>query len=161
MISCLFHKPALQRYVDEGHALSPSANAHLERCDRCREMVAAHLAIIRQLKATRGQQIQTPTFLHARVMSGLEAAPASPHAFKLQWIAAVAAVIVIAGALVQFTRKPTPDPVASWPEVSTQVSFNASLPPNPLETEIAKLREDTLNAAKALAANFLPESNSP
>ena len=157
MISCLLHKPELQRYVDEGQALSGKAKAHLETCESCREMVAAHFAIVRQLKAARGEEIETPAFLHARVMSGLEAAPASRGGLRLGWVATVAAVIVIAVGVLQFGRTPTPRRGATWPELPTQVAFKAELPANPLETEIANLRDDTLNAAKALAANFLPE----
>ena len=160
MISCLLHKPALQRYVDDGQALSAKANAHLEKCEDCREMVAAHLAIVRQLKAARGEEIETPAFLHARVMSGLEGAPVRGGGLRLQWMGAVAAAVVVAVVVWHVGRKPTPERVASWPEVPIKVAFKAELPANPLETEIAKLREDAFNAAKALAATFLPESDS-
>ena len=159
MISCFLHKPALQKYVDEGQALSAKAKAHLEKCEGCREMVAAHLAIARQLKAGRGPEVETPAFLHARVMRGLEGETAPRGGLKLGWIGAVAAVVVIGLSISQLDRRRSGNIEVSWPELQTQLAFKAELPANPLEAEIANLRDDTVNAARALAASFLPTSD--
>lgn len=160
MISCLFHQPALRRHLDDGEPLSARAQGHLNACPHCREMVASHLAIIKNLNANRRGPIETPAFLHARVMNDIRTTqPAKPRAV-LRW-ATAAVVIAFLAAIAVFLMKPAAPRTASFPKIETQLAFQTLLPANPLEVEIQNLRADTLNAAKALAANFLPQTDSP
>jgi anti-sigma factor RsiW len=160
MISCFFHQPALRRHLDDNEPLAARAQSHLDACPRCREMVAAHLAIIKNLSANRGDSIETPPFLHARVVNDLrKTQPEKPRAV-LHWATAAAAIALVSVGIAALVTKPTPPRTASFPKIETQIAFQTSLPANPLEVEIQNLRADTLNAAKALAANFLPQTDS-
>jgi hypothetical protein len=161
MISCLFHKPALRRHLDDGEPLSGSTKAHLEHCANCRELLAVHSSIIKSL-AVIPALIDPPPFLHARVMNSLRETPTAPRRdFKFQWAAVTCAVASITIGIALLPPKQATRPIErapSWPTLETQMTFNTALPENPLESEIKNLREDTLNAAKGLAATFLPAS---
>jgi hypothetical protein len=164
MISCLFHNRAIRRHLDESEPLSQSTKAHIEHCATCRELLALHSSIVRGLAAIP-DRIDPPPFLHARVMNSLRKTPTAPRRdFKFQWAAATCAValITISIALLPLKQPTLPTESApSWPTLETQMIFKTSLPENPLESEIKNLREDTLNAAKGLAATFLPTSEDP
>jgi hypothetical protein len=69
-------------------------------------------------------------------------------------------MVILATAIFLSLPKPVPQPPATWPDFPKRIAFKPSIPENPLETEIQNLRADTLNAAKALAASFLPQSES-
>ena len=156
MILCFFHQPALRRHLNDGGPLTPRAKAHLERCPRCREMVAAHLAIIKNLSAKREHAEGTPAFLHARVMNRIQATPTTADRGIPRWAGAVAAFAIVVATLLFTPKQPTQrEATLSLP---TQIAFKPTLPANPLETEIESLRADTLNAAKAVAANFWPDT---
>jgi hypothetical protein len=157
MIACLFHQPAFRRHLDDGEQLSPRAKAHLSACPKCREMLAAHHTIIGHLSARRNKPRETPPFLHARIMNNLET---PPRLSIFRWIAVAASLAVIAAAAYLMIPTPPTRQAATWPEIPTKIAFKSSLPQNPLEQEIQNLRADTMNAAKALAATFLPESES-
>ncbi|HUS35084.1 MAG TPA: hypothetical protein VM680_06995 [Verrucomicrobiae bacterium] len=107
------------------------------------------------------EQIEPPPFLHARVMNKLRATPTptSPRRdLKFQWAAATCAVALITIGIALLPPQRPAESTPSWPTLETQINFKTSLPENPLEAEIKNLREDTLNAAKGLAATFLPAS---
>jgi predicted anti-sigma-YlaC factor YlaD len=160
MISCFFHRSAFRRHLDDGEELSALAKSHLRACDKCREMLAAHRAIIEHLSARRNPSPETPAFLHARIMNNLETAPQHQTASLLRWAGAAVTLAVLATAVFLSLPKQVAKPTATWPDLSPSVGFKPSIPENPLETEIQNLRADTLNAAKALATSFLPESES-
>jgi hypothetical protein len=158
MISCLFHQPALRRHLDDNEPLLGAAKAHLSACRGCREMVAEHRTIIGHLSAHRAAPIPPPPFLHARIVNSIEAATQPERFTAFRWIGAAAVVIAVGVFLA--LPKSAPEPVGSWPDLGTKIAFNTSIPENPLEKEIHNLQFDTLNAAKALAANFWPETDS-
>ena len=159
MIACIFHQPALRRHL-EGETLSTRAKSHLDHCAKCREMLAAHRTIIQHLGARRSELTETPAFLHARIMNNLEAATPHDNSAMFRWVAVAASIAVIAAAAyLMMPSRPTPQ-AGTWPQLPTGIAFKPSIPENPLEQEIQNLRADTLNAAKALAATFLPESES-
>jgi hypothetical protein len=160
MISCFFHQPALRRHLDDGEELSSHAQSHVQACPKCREMLAAHRAIVEHLSARRNPSPATPAFLHARIMNNLEAAPRPRNISILPWAAASATIAILAAAIFLSLPKPPPQPAARWPDLPTRIAFKTSIPENPLAIEIENLRADTLNAAKALAASFLPDSDS-
>jgi hypothetical protein len=162
MIFCLLHQPSFRRHLDGGAALSKSAQAHVNRCPRCRAMLQSHLAIIRHLSAMNDESLATPSFLHARVMNGVrQAAPQKDKQRMLpQWgIAALGCAAVLALALL-FVPRNSPMRSASWPDIHSDIAFKTTLPANPLETEIENLRMDTVNATKALAASFMLQQDS-
>jgi hypothetical protein len=122
-------------------------------------MIAAHLAIIEHLSAKASKQAPAiPPFLHARVMRGINE-PASDQRSRpsFGWATAALVLAVAAISLIVFRERPIKQAV-TWP-VPTQIAFKAKLPENPLEGEIENLRADTLNAAKGLAATFMPSSD--
>jgi hypothetical protein len=160
MIACLFHQPAFRRHLDDGERLSPRANAHLSACPKCREMLAAHRAIIGHLSARRKQSPETPPFLHARIMNNLETTPLQQSPAMFRWLAFGASLAAVAAVAYLMTPTRPSQQSARWPDLPTKIAFKTSIPENPLEQEIQHLRADTLNAAKALAATFLPETES-
>jgi predicted anti-sigma-YlaC factor YlaD len=157
MISCLLHQPALRRHLDDAEPLSERTTAHLKHCRRCREMFAAHSTMIKHLSAEKLEAEPTPAFLHARIMSSLERKNPEPREASrvFKWAGAFGCV-ALAAVLVATMRPKQAQQTGTWPVFETEIAFKATLPANPLETEIANLRADTLNAAKGLAANFLP-----
>jgi hypothetical protein len=122
-------------------------------------MLAAHRAIIEHLSARHNQSQDTPAFLHARIMNNLEKAPRAGNVSILRWAGVGVAVAILAAAIFLSVPRPAPQPTAMWPDLQTRIAFKPSIPKNPLETEIENLRADTMNAAKALAASFLLESD--
>ena len=163
MISCLFHQSALRRHLDDGWPLSARTQSHLDKCSSCREMLEEHSAIIQRLNAKKLGSMETPAFLHTRIMNGIRAdvSPSARRSPSLRWAFATVGVAVVGTLLAVVLIRPSRSPVA-WPELKTQLAFKSALPANPLETEIENLRGDALNAAKALAASFLPtESEAP
>ena len=86
-----------------------------------------------------------------------ETAPGGSERGFPRWAIASACVVLSAGMLSLLTLR-QPRQTGTWPEIPTRIEFNASFPANPLETEINNLQADTLNAAKALAATFLPSA---
>jgi hypothetical protein len=161
MIACPFHQPAFRRHLDDGEQLPPRAKAHLSACPKCREMLAAHHAIIGQLSARRNEPRETPSFLHARIMNNLETTPHQHAPATLRWLALGASLAAIAVTACLLIPNRPAQQTATWSELPTKIVFKTSIPENPLEQEIQNLRADTLNAAKALTATFLPESESP
>jgi hypothetical protein len=158
MISCLFHNHAIRRHFNDDEPLSESTKAHVDHCGRCRELLVVHSSLVKGLAAT-AEQIEPPPFLHARVMNQLRETPtpAPPRRdLRFQWAAAACAVALIAISIALLPPQRPAESTPSWPTLETQISFKTSLPENPLEAEIKNLREDTLNAAKGLAATFLP-----
>jgi predicted anti-sigma-YlaC factor YlaD len=160
MISCFLHQPALRRHLDDGHELSARTKAHLHLCLKCRELVAAHRAIIEHLSVRRSASPETPPFLHARIMNNLESAPRRQTVSPLRWAAATCSIAVLGAAIVLSLPKSPVPPTTTFVDLPTTIAFKTTLPENPLEQEIQNLRADTLNAAKALAATFLPEQDS-
>ena len=160
MISCFLHQPAFRRHLEDNEELSAGAKSHLRACSKCREMLAAHRTIIDHLSTRRSQSPDTPAFLHARIMNNLEAAPQRQSVGILRWVGAGVTLVILA--TVGFVSLPrrAAEPAATWPDLSPPTAFKPFIPENPLETEIENLRADTMNAAKALAASFLPESES-
>lgn len=156
MISCLFHSRAIRRHFDDCEPLPGRTIAHIEQCERCREHVAIHSAVVKALTA-QSPRLDGPPFLHSRVMQSLTEAPKAPvGAPKFQWAALSCAVALVAiGIVIHPLNRPAPEP--TWPDLGPKITLKTTLPENPLETEINHLRQDTFNAARALAANFLPE----
>ena len=159
MISCFLHQPALRRHLDDGEELSARAKSHLQACPKCRETLAAHRTIINHLSARRNQSLDTPAFLHARIMNNLGTAPPHQSVLVLRWVGAGVTLAILLTAIFLSLPKRVTERTATWPDLSPRTAFKPSIPENPLETEIENLRADTLNAAKALAASFLPESD--
>lgn len=121
-------------------------------------MLAAHRAIIGHLSARRVEARDTPAFLHARIMSNLQTPVPNGGPFALRWASAVGVAALIVAALFLSRPEPARQTVATWPAMTITPAFKQSLPENPLEAEIQNLRADTLNAARALASSFLPDS---
>ena len=158
MISSFVHNRAIRRHLDDGEPLSESAKAHLEQCANCRELLATHSLVSKGL-ATPPAQIEAPPFLHVHVMNGLRETPAPPRRHpKFQWAAAMSGIALLTISIAVLPSKRPAEPTPSWPTLEAPIALKTSLPENPLESEIKNLREDTLNAAKALAATFLPDA---
>jgi hypothetical protein len=157
MISCFFHNRAIRRHLDDGEPLSQSARDHINDCASCREFLAMHSAVVKSLTALPVEEIEAPRFLHARVMNKLRETPTTASRnHKWQWAVATSAVALLTISIAVLPPKRSTEPAPSWPELESPIALKTALPENPLESEIKNLRADTLNAAKALAANFLP-----
>ncbi|HEY6227138.1 MAG TPA: hypothetical protein VI282_08455, partial [Verrucomicrobiae bacterium] len=94
------------------------AKSHLQACPKCRETLAAHQTIINHLSARRNQSLDTPPFLHARIMSNLETAPQHQNASVLRWVGAGATVVIVATAVFLSLPKQVAKPTATWPDLS-------------------------------------------
>lgn len=155
MIHCLLHQRALRKHIDEGASLPAEVNAHAQTCPDCGAILKAHGALGRAKRPSSTE----PPFLHSRIMNALATAPEAA-APRLGWAAATA-VIAAAAAIAAFTlQKPAPDVAVAIPTAVLSAKLFPKIETarieNPLEQEIENLREDTRNAAHALAASFLP-----
>ena len=160
MIACLLHQPALRRHLDDGAPLSSRTQSHLASCGACREMVAEHRQIIAALETRRQRSVDTPHFLHSRVMAGLRKnQPNQPIPSRsFSWVIPAVAMVAVIIASIWISQNRVPQKAASWPEFKTAFALQTTIPRNPLELEIENLRTDTLNATKALAASFTASS---
>jgi hypothetical protein len=156
MISCLFHQPAIRRHLGDNQPLPARAESHLAQCAHCRDLVRAHSAIIVKLANQKPANFKAPAFLHARIMNALQTPAATRSQFVpvLRW--AIPTLLIAATATLLLTRKTPPQQFVEVKIIPKQLALKATIPENPLETEIQNLCADTLNAARALAANFLP-----
>jgi hypothetical protein len=160
MISCFFHSHAIHRHLDDGEPLPESTTGHIENCARCRQTVNGQSAVIEALIAPV-ERTEAPPFLHARIIRALREPQNKPRRnLKTQWAVATCAIAVITIGLAVFPPERSVEPAPSWPALRTELTLKTPLPENPLESEINHLREDTLNAAKAFAANFVPDLES-
>lgn len=158
MISCFFHHRAIRRHLDDSEPLSQSTTGHVEQCADCRELLATHALVMKRL-TTPPAQIEAPPFLHARVMNSLRETPTAHRRDpNFQWAAAMFGIALLTLGIAVLPSKRPAEPTPAWPTLGAPISLKTSLPENPLESEIKNLREDTLNAAKALAATFLPDA---
>lgn len=155
MIQCLLHQRALRKHIDEGTSLPAEVNAHAQTCPDCGAILKAHAALSGAGRPSSAE----PPFLHSRIMNALAAAPES-SAPRFRWVAATAAVAVAATLAIFTLQKPAPAVAVAIPTTTLSASLFPKIDTtrieNPLEQEIENLREDTRNAAQALAASFLP-----
>lgn len=161
MIRCLFHQSALRRHLDAGAALEQSAQAHFDSCPSCRAVLEAHQSLVRAKVSSKAP----PPFLRARIMNSLRAAPAPTRnkTTAFEWALGVAMFAMFVTLSVKLSRVGSQHTHAAQNSQPTQAPWKiAAFTPTtitfeqPLETELASLQADTMNAARALAANFLP-----
>ena len=133
---CTITRWLISRSLDSGQALSPRAEAHVARCEACRDYRQSCLAMGTGLAAEARQR--TPGVsdeLHARILLrcglGAEAAPPAPlprantrRLTLFLGVAAAAAAIVVAVAIWQFypatVQRPDGPPIAVNPTPGEQ-----------------------------------------
>jgi hypothetical protein len=149
MIGCLIHRATLRRHLDESQPLTAPARAHLAECPRCAGMVASHRVVISTLKNRAPQEAP---FLGARIMNGVRTASPEKKNWKPAW-ALVTAALVVAAVLVNIGQPKNPTVVTmTIPKLELPAPMQL-----PIESELENLKADTRNAARALAASFLPD----
>jgi hypothetical protein len=132
------------------------SSRHAETCPDCR----AHRRIAEALASAKIESTATPPFLHARIMHAVRSENSSRTGqLSLGWKIAPVLALVTAVVFVLLRQSP-PAAVEAQRHAWKIASFETPLLPEkaPLETELANLQTDTLNAARALAENFLPSS---
>jgi hypothetical protein len=153
MIRCLPHQRALRRRIEHGEALSEAAHQHVDACPACQaELRLAGAHVLRT---------EAPPFLHARIMNSVRNETVSRRAeLSLAWKLAPVLVVAMAFALVMAPKDSSKRELAAKPQPWKIAAFAAPELPQeaPLETELANLQADTVNAARALAENFLPSN---
>jgi len=105
-----------------------------------------------KLRATKPTS-EPPPFMHARIMNSLKAPEVAKRLGVRRFFAALAFVttIILITALIPRAQKPLQVAI-EIPQVP-----KITIPPNAsLQQEMENLKADTRNAARALAANFLP-----
>ena len=179
---CTMYRWLISRSLDSGQALSPRAEAHVARCEACRDYRQSCLAMGTGLAAEARQRTpQVSNELHARILLrcglGAEAAPPMPmpHASArrlrlLRRVAAAAAMILVAIAIWQFypTTVPAPqnpDPTGGKQEVVERLidapgmavasvrKINSALDQS-IDSEFAGLQESGLAAADFVLARM-------
>ncbi len=158
MIRCWITRVGIQNHVEHGGIMSEKAERHMESCADCREILQSHLTLGKKLRAERPPTCEASPFLHARIMNSVAGAGQNPQRSKILRIFSSVSALGVACLLIAFwpgQKEVAPaNTMASWtlPALNTPpIRVTASL-----ESELEYLKADTQNAARALAASFLP-----
>jgi hypothetical protein len=164
---CSFYKSLGLFFLDSGK-LPRSVEKHFRSCANCRESLEAQARLASSLrKETARAQDGAATRLHARIMHAVESAPSTAPApvfwrAPLLWSTAAGAALLLALFAMEFSphREPLPPVADSTPLVSIQtdpfpfMSRASADVVDPLELEIAHLKEDFKRAAQLFVLPF-------
>ena len=106
-----------------------------------------------KLRASKPPVAEPPPYLHSRIMNSIKAPEAAKRSGVWRFSAALAIAAVTIGAIIILNRAPETQQVAIDLPSIPKVTVSAE---NSLQAEMENLKADTRNAARALAANFLP-----
>jgi hypothetical protein len=151
-MKCFLHRWSLRRHLDGGGSLSSATRAHVEKCAACAELLESHHRVIAALE--RPTEVEAP-FLHGRIMASIRAAESAPARHGFSWVFAGGS-LALAALFVVLTQPEKEKPVVSLNVPSFKFPQAKLLA---IETELENLKADTRNAARALAASFLPDKD--
>ena len=151
-----------QIFNPEGRATSGILARHHAACDHCRANAQSARELSQKLRA-RGIDETAPPFLANRIMNALPTTkPQSSFGF-VKWALPLAACAALALMLVnppQQSPVPTVARATPKPEVTIPTSLpELSIPEDPLSKELEFILSDSQNAARTLAANFMPSDS--
>jgi hypothetical protein len=155
MIRCWLNSFALTRHLEEGAEISENLRAHLASCETCRATALAQREVISML-SVEIPSVAEPPFLKARILNAVKAT--QPSRRPPLWPAWGLAAAVVVVPIFLLPRREAKVATAEWkfPKLEATSGIKAVAAPLPIETEFENLKADTRNAARALAANFLP-----
>lgn len=149
--------------MDHGAAIPADAEMHLQHCARCREFFEGQRAVVSGL-TRKTVTVEPPPFLRTRILNAVRQTERKTGRLDLRWVAATVAVALIT-ALIVTRSEPERQPARTLNLAlntdlfETKVVVQAANLENPLEAEFQNLENDTRNAARALAASFLPSTD--